>query len=105
MSCFSRESRRLLERHSGIHDRPHQLERQGGPGLERRQREARRFLGKPGAGNHSDREIQKTLLQRLPQRYTPLGCKRSICAISLQLCYITRGIAAGERGLDVTERE
>ena len=52
----------LSERHSGIHDRPDQLERELGPGLERRQREARRFLGKPSARNNGDGKVQKALL-------------------------------------------
>jgi hypothetical protein len=52
----------LSERHSGIQDRPDQLERELGPGLERRQREARRFLGKPSARNDGDGKVQKALL-------------------------------------------
>ena len=52
----------LLERHSGIHDRPDQLERELGPRLEGRQREARRFLGKPSARNDGDGKVQKALL-------------------------------------------
>src|SRR5437773_7774833 len=91
---------RLLEPHFRMHHRPHQLERQGGSGLERRQREARRFSGKPGAGNHGDCEIKKALLQqRLPQRHTPLGRKRSIHTVSLQFRDVACVIAAGERRL------
>ena len=105
MSCLSRASRRLLERHSRIGNRPHQLEGQGGPRLERRQREARRFLSEPCAWNDGDREIQQALLQRLPQCHMPQGRKRSIDAVALQFRHIARCIAAGERGLDAAERE
>ena len=52
----------LSERHFGIHDRPDQLERELGPGLEGRQREARRFLGKPSAWYDGDGKVQKALL-------------------------------------------
>ena len=94
-----------LESYSNIHDRPYQLEGQGSSWLERRQREACRFLGKPGAWNHGDREIQKALLQRLPQCHAPLSRKRSIDAVPLQLRQITGCIAAGECALDKAKRE
>ena len=63
----------LLEPHPRGHNRPYQLERQGDPGLERWQRKACRFLGEPSAGNHGHGEIQKALLQWLPQADAPLG--------------------------------
>ena len=64
-----------LERDPRVYNRSHKFERQGGSWLERWQGKACRFLGKPGAWNDGDCEIEETLLQRLSQRDMSLGRK------------------------------
>ncbi len=95
----------LLEGHPRLYNRSYKFERQGGSWLERWQREARRFLGKPGAWNHRDCEIEKAVLQRLPQRHMSLGRKRSVHAVSLQVRDVAGAVAAGEHSMDLVKCE
>ena len=84
---------------------PTNLNVKGVPGWNGGNERLASFLGKPGAGNHGDCEIQQALLQRLLQHHAPLGRKRSIHAVSLQFRHVACAIAAGERSLDPVERE
>jgi len=88
-----------------MYNRSYKFERQGGSWLERRQREACRFLGKSGSWNHGDCEIEKTLLQRLSQRDMSLGRKGSVHAVSLQIRDVAYAIATGEHSVDLVECE
>jgi hypothetical protein len=105
LSYLSRTPHCLLERDPRLYNRPYKFERQGGSWLERWQREARRFLGKPCAWNYRDCEIEKTLLQRFPQRHMSLGRKRSVHAVPLQVRDVAGAVVAGEYSMDLVKCE